>query len=242
MEPEIYRTMAAVEESHWWFCSRRIIVRDAISRLKLPPNPSILEPGCGTGGNFAMLSAFGKVYATDSDATACDIARAKDRATVERGELPDHIPFWGLRPDLVVMTDVLEHLDRDRESLEALRARTSPGGYLVATVPATPWLWSEHDVSHHHRRRYTESDLRAVVETAGYKIEILTYFNFLLFPLIAAVRMAQRIIPAHGSSDLKSHGSLMNSLLLRVFSSERYILNHVRVPIGASLLVVARNP
>jgi hypothetical protein len=112
----------------------------------------------------------------------------------------------------------------------------------VATVPAIPWLWSEHDVSHHHRRRYTESDLRSVVEAAGYKIEILTYFNFLLFPLIAAVRVAQRIIPAHRSSDLKSHGSLMNGLLLRVFSSERYLLNHVRVPIGASLLLVARNP
>lgn len=241
MEPEIYRTMAAVEESHWWFSSRRIIVRDVISRLELPPHPSILEPGCGTGGNFAMLSAFGTVYAMDSDSEACAFSRAKHLAVVEQGELPDQIPFDGLRVDLVVMTDVLEHLDRDRESLEAIRARTSPGGYLVATVPAVPWLWSDHDVSHHHRRRYTASDLRAVVEASGYEIQMLTYYNFLLFPLIAAVRVAQRIIPPSRSSDLKPHGSTMNGLLLRVFSSERYLLNRMRVPIGTSLLVVARN-
>src|SRR5689334_19768136 len=113
MEREIYRTMAATEQTHWWFCSRRAILRDVLRNLKLPPDATILEPGCGTGGNFELLAEFGRVYAMDSDPEACEFSRAKNLAIVEQGELPAHIPFGDLQPDLVVMTDVLEHLDRD---------------------------------------------------------------------------------------------------------------------------------
>lgn len=241
MEPEIYRTMAAVEESHWWFRSRRNIMRELLRRLDLPRDAIILEPGCGTGGNFAMLSEFGRVYAMDSDPDACEFARAKGIATVERGELPSNIPFGDLRPDLVVMTDVLEHLESDRDSLLAIRARLRAGGYLVATVPALPWLWSEHDVSHHHRRRYTAPVLRSLIETTGYKIRLLTYYNFILLPLIAGVRIAQKVLPiSSGISDLREHRPMINTLLLRLFSSERYVIDRINVPIGTSLLVVAQ--
>jgi hypothetical protein len=114
------------------------------------------------------------------------------------------------------------------------------GGYLVATVPALPWLWSEHDVSHHHRRRYTAPVLRSVMETTGFKIKLLTYYNFILLPLIAGVRIAQRLLPISSrTSDLKAHNPAINSLLLRLFSSERYVIDRVNVPIGTSLLVVA---
>jgi SAM-dependent methyltransferase len=241
MEPEIYRTMAAIEDTHWWFSSRRLIVRDVLRNLKLPPDAVILEPGCGTGGNFELLSEFGRVYAMDSDPAACEFSRAKGIATVEQGELPHNIPFGELRPDLVIMTDVLEHLDSDRDSLEAIRARLRDGGHLVVTVPAVPWLWSEHDVSHHHRRRYTAPVLRSLMETTGFKIRLLTYYNFILFPLIAGVRIAQRMLPMNGSrpSDLRAHNATINRLLLRVFSSERHVIDRWNIPIGTSLLLAA---
>jgi SAM-dependent methyltransferase len=241
VEPEIYRAMAALEESHWWFCSRRVIVRSLIERLKLPPEAVIFEPGCGTGGNFAMLSEFGRVYAMDTDPDACAVARAKGLATVERGELPDGIPFGDLKADLIVMTDVLEHLDQDRESLEALRSRLRDGGHFIATVPAMPWLWSEYDVALHHRRRYTAPVLRSLLEITGYQIELLTHYNFILFPAIVAARMVERLMLPHSRpSVLTRHHPLVNSILLRLFSSERYVIDRVRVPIGTSLLVVAR--
>src|SRR5580658_8631011 len=110
--------MVATEESHWWFRARRSIVRDVLLRLELPPDAVIFVPGCGSGGNFAMLSEFGRVYAMDSDPEVCAFSQARGTATVERGELPLDIPFGELRADLVLMTDVLEHLESDRESLK----------------------------------------------------------------------------------------------------------------------------
>jgi len=232
--------MAALEESHWWFCSRRAIVRSVIARMRLPSDAIIFEPGCGTGGNFAMLSEFGRIYAMDPDPDACAFARAKGLATVEHGELPEGIPFADLTADLVVMTDVLEHLEKDRESLEAIRTRLRDGGHFIATVPAFPWLWSEQDVLLHHRRRYTAPVLRSLMEITGFKIELMTYYNFILLPIIAGVRFAKRLLPSGTLSDeLKAHSPMLNSLLLRLFSSERYVIDRVSMPVGTSLLVIA---
>jgi SAM-dependent methyltransferase len=242
MDHDLYPLMAQVEDTHWWFSSRRAIVATVLSRLGLSPSARILEPGCGTGGNFAMLARFGEVYATDSDLEACKFAGARKIAVVEQGHLPDRIPFEDVTFDLVVMTDVLEHLVRDREALTALGLRLKPGGWVLATVPALPWLWSEHDDAHHHQRRYMASDLRALFERAGYTVVLLNYYNFLLFPLIAAARLMGRLRQStpQREHDLRVHSGLVNSVLRTVFSSERFAIGHLAVPFGVSLLVVAQ--
>jgi len=242
VDSELYPLMARVEDTHWWFCSRRAIVRSALSRLGLSTGARILEPGCGTGGNLAMLARFGEVYAMDSDLEACKFSSARRTAIVEPGQLPDQIPFESVRFDLVVMTDVLEHLDRDQEALIALRDRLKPGGWLLATVPAFSWLWSSHDVTHHHQRRYVAGHLRALFERSGYSVAYLSYYNFLLFPVIAAGRLLGRLRKSspHHEHDLRTHSGFVNSLLRTVFSSERYALGHFSVPFGVSLLLVAQ--
>jgi len=242
VDRELYPLMAQVEDSHWWFCARRSIVASMLSGLELSPGALILEPGCGTGGNFAMLARFGEVYAMDADFEACKFSRARKTAIVEPGELPDRVPFERIAFDLVVMTDVLEHLDRDQETLSVLRERLKPGGWVLATVPAFSWLWSVHDETHHHQRRYVAGALRTLFERAGYDVTYLSYYNFLLFPGIAAARLLGRLresSPQH-DHDLRGHSGLVNSLLRTVFSSERYAIGHITVPFGVSLLVVAR--
>ena len=114
MEPKAYRQMAANEETHWWFCGRRATVTNAIEHHILPlhrPNSSlsILEVGCGVGGNLALLSAYGNVEAIEHDTWAVETARKKALATVHQGSLPEAIPKdLGTRYDLIALLDVLE--------------------------------------------------------------------------------------------------------------------------------------
>jgi len=244
MEPELFPWMARVEEEHWWFASRRAIVERFIERLDLPPNAAILEPGCGTGGNFAMLARHGRVFAMDADEAALKFARALGSAQLARGILPDGVPFEGENFDLILMSDVLEHLDDDIAAMRALRLRLKTSGWLLATVPAMQWLWSLHDEAHHHRRRYSIASLRTVAAKAGYDIAYLGYFNFILFPVVAAVRLADRWRKRDRTTAMSSYTTMpsppINAMLRRIFSSERRALDFVSMPFGVSLLLLAR--
>lgn len=245
MDASLYPRMAEVEDTHWWFASRRAIVDRMLDRLGLPANASILEPGCGTGGNFPMLARRGQVFAIDADESAIGFAQARGLAQVAYGSLPDRIPFDGQRFDLVVMTDVLEHLDDQAGALRALRARLRPGGWLLLTVPAMAWLWSDHDVTHHHRRRYAANELRNLVAAAGFDVTYLSYYNFVLFPMIAGARILQRLRQpdrngAHSRHDLTMPPQAVNSILKSIFSSERHLIGGARIPFGVSLILIAR--
>jgi len=245
MDPSLYPRMAQVEDAHWWFASRRAIVDRIIARLGLPSDAAILEPGCGTGGNFPMLARRGHLYALDAEESAIGFAQSRGLARVARGSLPDAIPFGDQRFDLVVMTDVLEHLQDQSGALRALHARMRPGGWLLMTVPAMAWLWSDHDVTHHHLRRYRAHEVRELVSAAGFEVNYLSYYNFLLFPLIAGARILQRFSSrasdgANPRHDLAMPSAALNSLLKRIFSSERYLVGTSRIPFGVSLIVLAR--
>ncbi|MGH7933131.1 MAG: class I SAM-dependent methyltransferase [Candidatus Binataceae bacterium] len=242
MDPALYPRMAEVEDTHWWFASRRAICEQLIAGLSLPADAEILEPGCGTGGNFAMLTRHGRLYAMDADESACEFSAARDGGVeLARGWLPDRIPFGDRRFDLVLMTDVLEHIEDDAGALAALRARLKPGGWLLLTVPALQWLWSGHDVAHHHRRRYRARALNALLSGAGFTVCYQSYFNFVLFPIIAGVRWFRRLLALGDNADLSMPPAPANALLRRVFSGERHVLRFARMPVGVSLIALARN-
>lgn len=240
MDAHVYSEMAALEQQHWWFAARRKILDKLISTLPLPPDAKILEAGCGSGGNLNMLARHGQVYAMETNTQALALAVAKGAGQIAAGRLPAAIPFGDQKFDLIALLDVLEHVDDDAASLSALRTRLKPGGWLLLTVPAYPFLWSRHDELHHHKRRYVARDLRAISEAAGLHIPYLSYFNTWLFPLIAAARLAR---PGEGSSgDLTMPSKLTNALLTKIFASERLLLGRVTLPFGVSLLALARNP
>lgn len=240
MDEHIYAEMAAVEQRHWWFSARRIILDKLISSLPLPEYAQILEAGCGTGGNLAMLARHGQVYGMETNEQALDLAAAKGSGRIAAGRLPEPIPFADQKFDLITLLDVLEHLDEDVAALSALRARLKPGGWLLITVPAYPFLWSLHDELHHHKRRYVARGLRTVIQDSGLRVQYLSYFNTWLFPLVATARLCGT--GSRRSGVLSMPNKFINSLLTRIFASERWLLGRIALPAGVSLLALARNP
>jgi SAM-dependent methyltransferase len=243
MDAALYPQMAAVEDAHWWFAGRRAICERMLDRIHLRSDAAILEVGCGTGGNFPMLARRGRLYAMDLDESAVGFAASRGLAKLARGSLPNELPFAARRFDLVVMTDVLEHLADDRGSLCAVRSSLEPGGWLLVTVPALSWLWSPHDAAHHHQRRYRAIELRRLLRDCGFTIEYLSYYNFLLFPAIAGVRLMQWLfayVPIGSRKhDLTMPSRIVNAALFHLFASERLMLGSFRPPIGVSLIAIA---
>ena len=242
MERKVYEQMAKLDSRHWWFTARRRILDGVIERVVRPPRDAqILELGAGTGHNLAMLSRFGKVEASELDPVARELASERLGRPVVEAELPDLSMFPAGSYDLVALLDVLEHVPDDKGSLAAIRERLKPGGALLLTVPINPWMWSAHDVAHHHHRRYQKHEIRRLALDAGYEIELLSPFNSLLFPPIAAVRFVGKMTGKDDSDDAMPSASVNRALDL-IFGLERALIGRVPMPFGVSLVAVLRRP
>ncbi|MEO7564090.1 MAG: class I SAM-dependent methyltransferase [Sphingomicrobium sp.] len=232
--------MAQLDSEHWWFVARRDILSDLIRREVRPPrNARILEIGCGTGHNLGMLSDFGRVEANELDANARKLASKRLGRAVEKAALPDLSAYPEAHFDLIALLDVLEHVPEDEPALRAIRTRLRPGGKLLVTVPANPWMWSAHDRSHHHFRRYRKAGLAALAQRCGFAIDLLSHFNSLLFPPIAAARLLGKA-SGRDSADEAMPPAAVNALLRGIFRLERGLVGRVPLPFGVSLVAVLR--
>jgi SAM-dependent methyltransferase len=242
MERKVYEQMAQLDQRHWWFTARRRILAELIERVARPPKDArILELGAGTGHNLAMLSRFGTVEASELDSAARELASERLGREVKEAALPDLSMFPAESYDLIALLDVLEHVPDDKGSLAAILTRLKPGGALLLTVPANPWMWSAHDVAHHHHRRYRKSEIEKLARDAGFEIELLSPFNSLLFPPIAAVRLAGKLTGKDDSDDAMP-GALVNRMLDTIFGLETSLIGRVPMPFGVSLVAVLRRP
>jgi SAM-dependent methyltransferase len=238
MERIVYDRMAELDSRHWWYRARREILADLIARrIRLPENPRILEIGCGTGHNLVMLKRFGRVDAVEIDPAARAIASRRLGHDVMDAPLPALTGVEDRAYDLVAILDVLEHVEEDREALVSIARKLKPGGRILIAVPAHPWMWSAHDVVNHHKRRYTRKSLRAVVAAAGLKLDMLSWFNSLLFPLAAAARLVGKVRKKEDSDD-KLPPKPLNALFETLFGLERYAIGRLPFPPGVSLVAI----
>ena len=189
------------------------------------------------GHNLDMLGGFGRVDAIEIDGAARALASSRLGHAVLDAPLPELPGVPNATYDLITILDVLEHVEDDRAALRSMAAKLKPGGKILITVPAHPWMWSAHDVVNHHKRRYTRRTLRTALTDAGLRVEMLGWFNSLLFPLAAAARLAGRLTGKEDSDD-KLPPAPVNRLFEAVFGLERYAVGRLPLPPGVSLVAI----
>jgi SAM-dependent methyltransferase len=244
VDPSLFTTFATIERSHWWFTARREIVLSVADRF-VPSGAPILDVGCGTGFFLEGARPRYDAWGVDPSPVAVELCRARGLERVVQASAYDLSALAGRSFEAVFFLDVIEHLDDDARALrEALRVLT-PGGLAIVTVPAFMFLWSEHDVVNEHRRRYRRPQLAALLRAVGFAVERLTYFNFFLFPLATADRLASRLARRRVAAELTVPRPWVNRLMGDAFRSERHRVadpGRGPFPFGLSLLAVGRKP
>jgi SAM-dependent methyltransferase len=232
-------TAVHIEEDrrHWYFRGRLAILLAVLERVA--PSPCrLLELGCGTGNVLGELGRFGEAVGVETDPDMRAVGRAAG-LDIRAGALPDDVPVPDGWADVVLLLDVIEHLDDDVAAVRAARRVLRPGGAMLITVPAYGWLWSGHDEALGHRRRYTARGLRALITSASLSVEHLGYFNTVLFPAIAGTRLAKRLA-GRDTHDLRRTPGVVNGALERLLALERHVVLRPGLPFGSSVIAVAR--
>ena len=239
MERVVYQQMAELDERHWWYRARRRIIADLIRREVSPPaDAQILELGCGTGHNLAMLSGFGHVDGLELDEEARELSEKRLGRKIMSSPLPELGEVADRHYDLIGAFDVIEHIDDDCAALASIATKLKTGGKFVMTVPAHQWMWSAHDVVNHHKRRYAISSLKALIESSPMKLERVGYFNSFLFPLAVVERAASRL-RGKNDADVRLPPAPINAAFEKIFEAERYLVGRLPLPPGLSLFAVA---
>jgi SAM-dependent methyltransferase len=239
MERVVYEQMAELDDRHWWYRARREVLAALIRREAKPPKGAkILELGCGTGHNLAMLSGFGYVDGLELDEEARTLSEKRLGRKVMSAPLPElaGVPDRGY--DLIGAFDVIEHIADDGAALDSIAEKLKPTGKFVMTVPAHQWMWSAHDVVNHHKRRYSRRSLKALIDASPMKLQKIGYFNSLLFPLAVLQRAASKL-RGDEDADVRLPPAPLNAALEKAFAAERYLVGRLPLPPGLSLFAVA---
>jgi ubiquinone/menaquinone biosynthesis C-methylase UbiE len=240
MEIGVYAVEAVVEESHWWFAERRRLFAREIRRLPIPSDGAVLDIGTSTGTNLRMLMdmGFSQVTGLDSSDEAIRFCAEKGLGRVKKGDVCA-LPFPDASFDLVLATDIIEHVDADDRALAEIYRVLKPGGTALITVPAFQSLWGLQDEVSQHRRRYRKAGLLAKVSQASLVPIRHYYFNYILFGPIWVARQLIRMLRIRIASESQINTPSMNRVLGAVFSFDTRTAAILRVPFGVSIILIA---
>lgn len=252
-DPTFFDQLALVEERHFWFRARNRLIFQFTERISagFRPGSLILEVGCGTGNVLSVLQKacpMGLVVGLELWSEALRYARKRGDAFLVQGDVRQ-CPFRN-QFDLIGLFDVLEHIDEEQETLDCIWRLLVPGGALLLTVPAHQSLWSYFDEAAHHCRRYSPDEIGSKLSAAGFEVEFQSQFMACLFPLVWTFRKLQSFRRRRdpGSAKVLADDEfrvvpLANGFLTGLLNLEvRWLTSGHRLPIGTSVVVVARKP
>jgi SAM-dependent methyltransferase len=244
MSPEENDIMRAVEDHYWWYQALRPHVARAIEPM--PPDFSLLDAGCGTGGMLKVVrQKFPAAHLTgvDHSTHALELTAARETGAKLIPASVHELPFPAESFDVVLSLDVLSHAGVDdslalRETFRVLRT----GGRLILNVAAFDFLKGAHDCAVDVNHRYTRRQLRGRLADASFFVERSSYWNATFTPPIALARWLSRFRPPEDKprSDFRPLPGILNSMLQRIAALELSASRHVSLPFGTSLFAVAR--
>lgn len=240
MNKYLYADLYELEDKHWWHIAKRKTCLALLRKYLIVKNPKILDVGCGTGKNVEEFSKLGQAYGLDNSPDALQFCKEKrGLKNISLGDA-EKTGFDEKMFDVLSMLDVLEHTD-DTKTLKEARRILKDSGYLLITVPAYQWMWSNWDVALHHKRRYTKGQIVGLLERNGFEIVKASYlYSFLLLPVYVVRKIKNVLGGENYSSDFKIGLPVADKVLGVIADVERLIAFTFGVPFGLSIIVIAR--
>lgn len=244
MDKEFEEKYHKLEEDNWWFRGRRSLILNLFKKYNIDKNAKILDIGCSGGALLKDLrqDGFSDLYGADISAEAVALAKNRGINNVFQADAIK-IPGENESYDVLIASDVVEHIADDAAALQEWKRLLKNGGKLFIFAPAFKFLWSSHDEANHHFRRYSKKEFLRVLENTGLAVQKISYWNFALFFPIALIRLAARLLNKNTGQakegQLSGLPRLLNAALFRLLQAENYLLNSFNFPFGVSVFAVA---
>lgn len=236
-------TAINIEDTLWWLTGRKTIIQKYLqAALQKGVIKKIMDIGCGSGGNFDVLSKFGDVMGVERSVTLAKRAKYRNIASIVYNKDFFEIDF---EEDINLFTlfDVLEHIQDDSAFISRLAKKACPNHMLLISVPACKFLYSQHDQILHHYRRYSKKELQALLQHNGYEIIVSSYFMFFFFPAALLLRLKEKYLSLKNQTQINigKAPTCLNKLLINVMRAEAFLSQFVSFPIGLWIFVLAKH-
>ncbi len=243
MEKFAYEEMFENEENYWWFVGTRNIIFTQINKfIGKNNNLTILDIGCGTGIVIKRLEKYGKVFGIDTSDESIGFCKKRGIKSAIKADAAN-LPFNDNTFDLITVLDVLEHIKNEEIAISEIYRVLKNNGKVIVTVPSYNFLWSDHDIVSHHFRRYRIGNVRYKFLKNNFTILKASYYNMILFPFIAIIRLFKNLFKKlirynKKGTDISNLPRALNQVLLFLLNIEASILRKVTLPVGVSILLV----
>ena len=237
MEEEYTEKYLNYENNHWWFQGRRDMITKILQGYSR--KSAILEIGCSGGPLLEKLKKMGF-----NNIVGIDINEESIKQCKKKGLKNVHImngiktSFENEQFDIIIASDVLEHIKQEEKALKEWKRILMKNGKLLVFVPAFNSLWSDHDNVSRHYRRYTKKSLKNCLIKASFKLEKISYWNFISFFPASLVRFLQRYSTKKNKDQLYNINPFFNDTIITILRLENYLLTKGNFPIGLSVFAI----